>query len=101
MIKFLDLQQINKRFETEFQQKFQHFLNSGHYILGAEVETFETHFANYCGTKFCVGTSNGLDALTLIFKAYLELGILKPGDEVMLPANTFFDSVFSVIYSGY
>ncbi|WP_417889431.1 DegT/DnrJ/EryC1/StrS family aminotransferase [Xanthomarina gelatinilytica] len=100
MIKFLDLQQINKRFETEFQQKFQQFLNSGQYILGAEVETFETDFANYCGTKFCVGTSNGLDALTLIFKAYLELGILKPGDQVMLPANTFFASVLSVIHSG-
>jgi dTDP-4-amino-4,6-dideoxygalactose transaminase len=100
MIKFLDLQLNNKRFEQEFQKKFQQFLNSGHYILGQEVDTFETNFAKYCGTKYCIGTSNGLDALTLIFKAYLELDILKPGDQVMLPANTFFASVLSVINSG-
>src|SRR5690606_9737441 len=83
-----------------FQKKFQQLLDSGHYILGQEVATFETDFAAYCGTKHCIGTSNGLDALTLIFKAYLELDILKPGDQVMLPANTFFASVLSVINSG-
>ncbi|GGG54790.1 DegT/DnrJ/EryC1/StrS family aminotransferase [Bizionia arctica] len=100
MIKFLDLKNINKRFEPEFQRKFEQFLNSGHYILGQEVEIFETSFASYCGTNYCIGTSNGLDALTLIFRAYLELGILKTGDHVMIPANTFFASVLSVINSG-
>lgn len=100
MIKFLDLHKINKRFEPEFQKKFQQFLDSGHYILGKEVENFEAEFAAYCGTKYCIGTSNGLDALTLIFRAYLELGILKTGDHVLIPANTFFASVLSVINSG-
>src|SRR5690606_26625305 len=96
----LDLHKINKRFEPEFQKKFQQFLDSGHYILGKEVETFEAEFAAYCGTKYSIGTSNGLDALTLIFRAYLELGILKTGDHVLIPANTFFASVLSVINSG-
>ncbi|HLT65585.1 DegT/DnrJ/EryC1/StrS family aminotransferase [Xanthomarina gelatinilytica] len=100
MIKFLDLHEINKRFEPEFHNKFQQFLDSGHYILGKEVETFQTNFAAYCGTKYCIGTSNGLDALTLIFKAYLELDILKTGDHVLVPANTFFASVLSIIRSG-
>ncbi|MCX7548185.1 DegT/DnrJ/EryC1/StrS family aminotransferase [Xanthomarina sp. F1114] len=100
MIKFLDLYKINKRFEPEFQKKFQQFLDSGHYVLGKEVKAFETNFAAYCGTKYCIGTSNGLDALTLIFKAYLCLGNLKPGDHVLIPANTFFASVLSVVNSG-
>ena len=100
MIKFLDLHKVNKRFESEFQEKFQKFLDSGHYILGKEVKKFETNFADYCGTKYCIGTSNGLDALTLIFKAYLELGKLKTGDHVLIPANTFFASVLSVLNSG-
>ncbi|TYA58289.1 DegT/DnrJ/EryC1/StrS family aminotransferase [Formosa maritima] len=100
MIKFLDLHKINKRFESEFQIKIQQFLDSGHYILGQEVENFERNFAAYCDTKYCVGTSNGLDALTLIFKAFIHLGKLKEGDEVIIPANTFFASVLSVINAG-
>ncbi|MFL0352237.1 DegT/DnrJ/EryC1/StrS aminotransferase family protein [Xanthomarina sp. GH4-25] len=99
MIKFLDLYNINKRFEPEFQKKFQQFLDSSHYILGKEVTTFETDFASYCGTNYCVGTSNGLDALTLIFKAYILLGKLQEGDHVLIPANTFFASVLSVLNS--
>lgn len=100
MIQFLDLKKINARFEETFQKKFEHFLDSGRYILGAEVETFEADFASYCGTKYCLGASNGLDALTLIFKAYIELGILKPNDEVLVPANTYIASILSVIHSG-
>lgn len=100
MIKFLDLNKINKRFEPEFQKKLQQFFDSGHYILGQEVETFETNFAAYCGTKHCIGISNGLDALTLIFKAYIQLGKLQKGDEILIPANTFFASILSVINAG-
>ncbi|MCX7550550.1 DegT/DnrJ/EryC1/StrS family aminotransferase [Xanthomarina sp. F2636L] len=100
MIKFLDLNKINKRFEPEFNNKFKQFLDSGHYILGKEVATFETNFAKYCGSKYSIGTSNGLDALSLIFKAYIELGILKTGDHVLIPANTFFASALAVINSG-
>ena len=100
MIKFLDLHQINARFETQFQDVFKRFLDSGHYILGNELQSFETNFANYCCTKYCIGTANGLDALILIFKAYLHLGKLQIGDEVLVPANTYIASILSVIHAG-
>ncbi|MCL4119040.1 UNVERIFIED_CONTAM: hypothetical protein GTU68_041812 [Idotea baltica] len=100
MIKFQDLHKINARFETQFQEQFQQFLNSGHYILGQQVSSFETSYSKYCGTKHCVGTSNGLDALILIFKAYKTLGLLKENDEVLVPANTYIASILSVIHSG-
>ena len=100
MIQFLDLHKINKRFESEFHQKFQGFLDSGHYILGKEVETFESNFATYCGVNHCIGTANGLDALVLIFKAYIHLGKLQLGDEVVVPANTYIASMLSIIHAG-
>ncbi len=100
MIKFLDLHRINARFETRFQEAFNRFLHSGYYILGNEVQTFETNFSAYCGTKHCVGTANGLDALILIFKAFIHLGKLQPGDEVLVPANTYIASILSVIHAG-
>lgn len=100
MIKFLDLHKINARFEPELQETFQRFLDSGHYVLGKEVETFESDFANYCGTNYCVGTANGLDALILIFRAYIELGKLQTNDEVIVPANTYIASILSIIHAG-
>lgn len=100
MIKFLDLHKINARFETDFQIKFKNFLDSGHYILGSEVERFETDFAAYCGTEYCIGTANGLDALTMILKSYIHLGKLRPNDEVLVPANTYIASIVSVINAG-
>ena len=100
MIKFLDLHKINARFEKQFQEQFQQFLNSGHYVLGKQVSTFEANYATYCGTKYCVGVSNGLDALILIFKAYKELGLLQDGDEVIVPANTYIASIIAIIQAG-
>jgi len=100
MIKFLDLHKINQRFETEFKYKFQQFLDSGRYILGNEVTSFENEFANYCGTKYCLGTANGLDALTLIFRSYIELGKLALEDEVIVPANTYIASILSILHAG-
>ncbi|MGY0393092.1 DegT/DnrJ/EryC1/StrS family aminotransferase [Bizionia sp. KMM 8389] len=100
MIKFLDLQAVNERYDSAFQEKFAQFLQKGHYILGAENGLFETEFASYCGTKYCIGVSNGLDALVLIFKAYIELGILSKGDAVLVPANTYIASVLAVVESG-
>ena len=100
MIRFMDLHSVNARFDKEFTKAYTNFLASGRYILGNEVKTFESNFADYCGTKFCIGTANGLDALTLIFKAYIELGILKKGDEVIVPANTFIASILAIIHAG-
>ncbi|PTM10089.1 MAG: aminotransferase [Bacteroidetes bacterium] len=100
MIKFLDLKLINSRFETDFHDAYKRFLDSGYYILGSEVKSFEQAFANYCGTKHCIGTGNGLDALTLIFQAYKILGKLEEGDEVIVPANTYIASILSIIHAG-
>jgi len=100
MIKFLDLHKINARFQDEFSLKVSHFFETGNYILGKEVTNFEKSFAQYCGTKYCIGIANGLDALTLIFKGYIELGKLSLGDEVLVPANTYIASILSVINAG-
>jgi len=100
MMRFLDLYKLNARFEAEFKEEFDNFLSSGRYILGDGVKVFEDSFARYCGTKYCIGTGNGLDALVLIFKGYMELGKLKKGDEVLVPANTYIASILSVIHAG-
>lgn len=97
MIKFLDLHKLNQPFEVQFQEKIKQFLDKGWYILGDEVRTFETNFAAYCGTKYCIGVGNGLDALVLIFKAYIQLGKLQKGDEVIVPANTYIASILAII----
>ncbi|WP_194765859.1 DegT/DnrJ/EryC1/StrS family aminotransferase [Tamlana sp. I1] len=96
MIKFLDLHKVNSRFHQEYHEVFNLFLESANYVLGSQVSNFEENFANYCGSKYCVGVSNGLDALSLIFKGYLELGVLAVGDEVIVPANTFIASVLAI-----
>ena len=96
MIKFLDLKKINNQYEAQFKEVIDNFLDSGQYILGSNLSKFENEFAAYCGTEFCVGVSNGLDALELIFEAYKILGKLKDGDEVIVPANTYIASVLSI-----
>jgi dTDP-4-amino-4,6-dideoxygalactose transaminase len=97
MIPFLDLKKINEPYETAFQEKLEVVLDKGWYILGDEVKGFETSFAKYCGTEYCIGTGNGFDALVLIFKAYIELGKLQIGDEVIVPANTYIASILAII----
>jgi dTDP-4-amino-4,6-dideoxygalactose transaminase len=97
MIKFLDLKKINEPYEIAFQEKLKSVLASGWYILGKEVQEFETNFAQYCGAKYCVGVGNGLDALTLIFKGYIQLGKLQKGDEVIVPANTYIASILAIL----
>ncbi|WP_299112323.1 DegT/DnrJ/EryC1/StrS aminotransferase family protein [uncultured Winogradskyella sp.] len=99
MIKFLDLHKINNRFREEFKVSFSKSLEDSYYILGNNVSNFESEFANYCGTNFCVGTANGLDALTLILKGYIQLGKLKKGDKVIVPANTFIATILSVLHA--
>jgi dTDP-4-amino-4,6-dideoxygalactose transaminase len=97
MISFLDLKKINKPYETAFQEKLKAVLESGWYILGKEVEAFETAFAKYCKADYCIGTGNGLDALTLIFKGYIGLGKLQKGDEVIVPAHTYIASILAIL----
>jgi dTDP-4-amino-4,6-dideoxygalactose transaminase len=97
MIKFLDLKKINEPYETAFQEKLKSVLDSGWYILGNEVTAFENNFANYCGAKYCIGVGNGLDALVLIFKGYIQLGKLQKGDEVIVQANTYIASILAIL----
>ena len=97
MIQFLDLKKINKPYETAFQEKLKLVLENGWYILGNEVSAFERNFADYCGTKHCIGVGNGFDALVLIFKGYIQLGKLQKGDEVIVPANTFIASILAIL----
>ncbi|WP_010522308.1 DegT/DnrJ/EryC1/StrS family aminotransferase [Aquimarina agarivorans] len=97
---FLNIQKLNKRFETSLKSQFKTFLTNGHYILGNKLIEFENAFANYCGAKHCIGTGNGLDALTLILKGYIELGKLSAGDEVLVPANTFIATIISIQQAG-
>lgn len=100
MIPFLDLKKINLAHSLELEQAMIEVLHRGWYIKGQQVNKFETAFAEYCGTSHCVGVANGLDALILIFRAYMEMGILKPGDEVLVQANTYIASILSITESG-
>lgn len=97
MISFLDLKKINAPYETAFQQKLKSVLENGWYILGKELEIFEEAFAEYCQSKYCIGVGNGFDALALIFKGYIQLGKLKKGDEVIVPANTYIASILAIL----
>lgn len=96
MIPFLDLKAINLRQKEQFHEALDRVLDSGWLILGKEVEAFEQEFANYCGTKFCIGVANGLDALHLTLKAW---GI-GPGDEVIVPSNTYIATWLAVSQTG-
>jgi dTDP-4-amino-4,6-dideoxygalactose transaminase len=97
MIKFLDLKAINLLHKNKIEDALLQVYRSGWYIRGNGCERFERDFSEFCGTKYCIGVANGLDALNLIFRAYIELGKLKKGDEVLVPANTYIASVLAVV----
>ena len=96
MIKFLDLKAINDSFEPNLSLAVKRVLDSGWYLQGNEVSAFEKEYNEYLGTKHCIGVANGLDALRLILKAYIELGVMKEGDEIIVPANTFIASILAI-----
>ena len=96
MIPFLDLKIINAQYRNELAQAAIDVIDSGWYVQGEQVEVFEREFADYCGAKHCISVANGLDALILIFRAYKELGRLKEGDEVIVPANTYIASILAI-----
>lgn len=96
MIKFLDLQKITGKYADEIHEAVNRVVDSGWYLQGKENEKFEADYAGYIGTKYAVGCANGLDALIWIFRAYIEMGVMKPGDEVIVPANTYIASILAI-----
>jgi dTDP-4-amino-4,6-dideoxygalactose transaminase len=96
MIKFIDLQKINAQYADELKQAASEVIDSGRYLSGERIRQFETNLASFLGVKHAIGVANGLDALRLILKAYIETGILKPGDEIIVPANTFIASILAI-----
>jgi dTDP-4-amino-4,6-dideoxygalactose transaminase len=96
MIKFLDLQKITQSFEPQLSQAVQRVIDSGWYLLGNEVKAFEAEYAKYIGSRYCIGVANGLDALRLILRAYIEIGLMKEGDEIIVPANTYIASILAI-----
>ncbi len=100
MIKYLDLKAINQLHDAEIRAAICGILDSGWYLKGEATRQFEQHYAEYIGTKYCIGCANGLDALTLIFRAYIELGVMQKGDEVIVPANTYIASILAITECG-
>lgn len=96
LVKFLDLHKVNERFRDEIDSRIKGVLNRGWYILGDECERFECRFADYCGCKYALGVANGLDALRLIIRAYC----FSPGDEIIVPANTFIATILAISANG-
>jgi len=96
MIQFINLKAINDRFEPDLSRAVKRVLKSGWYLLGEETEAFEHEYASYIGTKYCIGVANGLDALRLIFRAYIEMGTMQERDEVIVPANTYIASILAI-----
>jgi dTDP-4-amino-4,6-dideoxygalactose transaminase len=100
MIKFLDLQQVNARYRDALIQKSTDLIDSGWYIQGKMVTDFEQELAAYIGAKHAIGVANGLDALILILRGCLQLEYLHPGDEVLVPANTYIASILAISETG-
>ena len=100
MTPFLDLQSINAQYRAELIEACTRVIDSGWYIGGSELSQFEQEFAAFCGSAHCIGVANGLDALILTLRAWLELGRLQPGDEVIVPANTYIASILAISANG-
>jgi len=96
MISFLDLKNLNNQYRKELVGACTRVIDSGWYVGGEELVNFEKEFSEYCGTSYCVGVANGLDALTLTLRAWKVLGKLKEGDEVIVPANTYIASILAI-----
>lgn len=96
MIDYENLRKLNEPFFSEYQDVFKKTLESGWYILGKEVESFEIEYANYCGTKYCIGVASGLDALILSLDAYE----FPEGSEVLVPSNTYIATILAILKAG-
>ena len=99
-IPFLSLHDVTSKYKDEIHEAVKRVVDSGWYLQGKENEQFEQHYAEYIGTKHCIGCANGLDALIWIFRAYIELGVMQPGDEVIVPANTYIATILAITENG-
>lgn len=99
-VPFLSLKDVTNMHREEIREAARRVIDSGWYLQGKENELFEQHYADYIGTKYCIGCANGLDALIWIFRAYIELGAMQPGDEVIVPANTYIATILAITENG-
>ena len=99
-IPFLSLKDVTALHGAEINEAVNRVVNGGWYLQGKENERFEENFASYIGSKYCIGCANGLDALIWIFRAYIELGAMQPGDEVIVPANTYIATILAITENG-
>lgn len=100
MVEFLGIKKITAKYADELHEAVNRVFDSGSYIQGEENKKFEANYAKFIGTKYCVGCANGLDALNWILRAYIELGRLNKGDEVIVPANTFIATILAITDNG-
>lgn len=100
MVQFLDIQKITRQYAEEIHAAVSRVVDAGWYLLGREAKQFEESYAAYTGSGYCVGVANGLDALRIILRAYREMGVMQPGDEVIVPANTFIASILAISDNG-
>ena len=100
MIPFLSLKDVTALHGAEINEAVTRVVNGGWYLQGEENKRFEADYANFIGAKHCIGCANGLDALIWIFRAYIELGVMQPGDEVIVPANTYIATILSITENG-
>lgn len=99
-IPFLSLKDVTAKYADEIHEAVLRVVDSGWYLQGKENELFEQHYAEYIGSKHCIGCANGLDALIWIFRAYIEMGVMQPGDEVIVPANTYIATILAITENG-
>lgn len=99
-VPFLSLKEVTNIYKSEINQAVLKVIDSGWYLLGSENKNFEENYSRYIGVKNTIGVGNGLDALYLIYRAYIELGYMKPGDEVIVPANTYIASILAIVDNG-
>ena len=100
MIRFLDLQKVTACHAEEYHEAMRQVVDSGWFLQGEQTRAFESAYTSFIGTRHCIGVGNGLDALTLIYRAYIEMGWMQPGDEVLVPANTFIASILAITENG-
>ena len=99
-VPFLSLHDVTAMHSEEIRQAARRVIDSGWYLQGKENEVFEQHYADYIGSPYCIGCANGLDALIWIWRAYIELGVMQPGDEVIVPANTYIATILGITENG-